>query len=216
MLVHGIWMIGADLMLLRHRLQAAGFSCFVFRYPSLRKTPAENARRLQQFLNTLEADRVHLVAHSLGGMIALHLFEQNPDQCPGRIVLLGSPVQGSGVAHQLARHGLTRMLLGRSVKRALLGEGPGWRGDRSLGVIAGHKSMGVGQVTGGLEGPNDGTVAVSETHLPNATDHISVDVSHMGLLFSRRVADQVIWFLRKGQFRVVPDQSSQKGETLKP
>jgi hypothetical protein len=108
------------------------------------------------------------------------------------------------------------MLLGRSVNGALLGEGPGWRGNRSLGVISGHKSMGVGRFTGGLEGPNDGTVAVSETHLPNAADHISLNVSHMGLVFSRRVADQVVCFLRKGHFCVASDQSSQRGETPRP
>jgi hypothetical protein len=51
-----------------------------------------------------------------------------------------------------------------------------------------------------FDGPNDGTVAVSETRLPGAKDHLCVAVSHSGLVLSGEVADQVAAFLGSGAF----------------
>ena len=48
--------------------------------------------------------------------------------------------------------------------------------------------------------PNDGSVAVSETRLPGATDHITLPVSHMGMLLSARVARETGGFLVHGHF----------------
>jgi hypothetical protein len=36
--------------------------------------------------------------------------------------------------------------------------------------------------------------------LPGATDHVVVDASHSGLLFSAEAADQAVGFLRHGRF----------------
>ncbi|HEV2286271.1 MAG TPA: hypothetical protein VGR80_09525, partial [Steroidobacteraceae bacterium] len=49
---------------------------------------------------------------------------------------------------------------------------------------------------------NDGTVAVSETRLPGATDHIVLPVSHLGMLVSARVAHETGRFLTEGRFSV--------------
>jgi hypothetical protein len=43
-------------------------------------------------------------------------------------------------------------------------------------------------------------VAVAETWLAGARDHVTLPVSHTGLLFSKRVADAVVEFLRSGRF----------------
>jgi hypothetical protein len=53
---------------------------------------------------------------------------------------------------------------------------------------------------GRLPGPHDGTVAVAETRLPGATDHVVLPVTHFSMLTSRAVADQVVAFLRRGRF----------------
>jgi len=47
---------------------------------------------------------------------------------------------------------------------------------------------------------NDGTVAVSETRMPGATDHIVLPVSHLGMLLSARVARETGSFLTQGRF----------------
>ncbi len=48
--------------------------------------------------------------------------------------------------------------------------------------------------------PNDGTVAVDETLLPGAVAHRIYDASHIGMLFSRTVADSTCYFLANGSF----------------
>ena len=188
--------------LLRWRLNASGFATQRFSYPTVRNDIATNAARLQQFLAGLDADTVHFVGHSLGGLLILRLFEDFPEQRPGRIVLLGTPYAGSATAHNLARRDWGRRLLGRSVEQALLGDGPRWRGGRDLGVIAGTKPVGMGLLVGELPEPNDGTVSVAETQgMPGAVSFIHPS-SHSSLLFSAEVAQRVSRFLRSGRFEV--------------
>jgi pimeloyl-ACP methyl ester carboxylesterase len=168
-LVHGLWMNGLEMSLLRHRLNKDGFATYRFSYPTVRCDIAANAARLQDFLRDIDADTVHLVGHSLGGLVILRLFEDFPEQRPGRIVLLGTPYRGSATARNLARFAWGRRLLGRSVEQALFGDGPRWQGGRELGVIAGTKSMGLGLLVGKLPPPNDGTVILAETQgIPGA------------------------------------------------
>jgi pimeloyl-ACP methyl ester carboxylesterase len=145
---------------------------------------------------------VHLVGHSLGGLVILRALHEQADLVSGRIVLLGSPVQGSVIAQRLSRYRLSRWLIGRSGEQALLGGRSHWRGRQPLGVIAGTRPVGVGRLLGGFDGPNDGTVAVSETRLENVAASLSFPSSHFGLLVSQPVAAAVCTFLRQGAFSV--------------
>ncbi len=199
-LVHGIWMTGLEMSLLAHRLRSAGFDTERFFYHSLFSTPAENATQLYRFLKRQQATTVHLVAHSLGGIVLLHLFEQYSDLAPGRVVLMGSPVQGSGVARRLSSSLFTKGLIGRSGTQGLLGGAPDWKGGRDLGVIAGSSGIGVGNLVGGVDGPNDGTVSVAETWLSGASDYCQIPTSHMGMVISPIVAAELIKFLHSGRF----------------
>lgn len=200
-LVHGLWMNGWDMSLLRRRLQQAGYDTHRFSYRSMRSTPMENAMDLNAFLLDLDAAVIHLVAHSLGGLVARHLFHEYPGQRPGRVVTLGTPHQPSTAAQTLAGFPLTRMLLGKSIIKGLLGNAPPWHRDHELGSIAGDMRLGVGMVVPGIVQPGDGTVGVEETRLEGMTDHTVVHATHTGLLLSKSAADQVIHFLRTGSFK---------------
>lgn len=198
--IHGVWMCGAEMALLRRRVAAAGYPVYRFRYPSLFATPARNAQRLDAFLAGIDADLVHLVAHSLGGLVLCHLFHDFPAQRPGRVLMLGTPLRGSAVARRLAGWPVLRHLLGRSVQGGLLGDGPGWPPGRPLGMVAGNRGLlGVGLLIGGLRRPHDGTVAVAETDAPAVTEHLQVPYSHFGMLLARPVADAVVRYLRSGR-----------------
>jgi pimeloyl-ACP methyl ester carboxylesterase len=195
-------MNGLEMSLLRWRLSKAGFATQRFSYPTVHSDIAANAARLQNFLNGLDADTVHFVGHSLGGLLILRLFEDFPVQRPGRIVLLGTPYTGSATARNLARRAWGRRLLGRSLEQALLGDGPRWRGGRDLGVIAGTKPVGLGLLVGDLPQPNDGTVIVAETQgIPGAVS-FTLPSSHSSLLLSAEVAQRVSRFLRSGRFEL--------------
>lgn len=200
-LVHGLWMNGLELSVLRWRLARAGLKTYRFSYASVRESPPDNAGHLDAFVRGLKAGEVHFVAHSLGGLVVRHLFHLHPDQPRGRIVTLGTPHTGSEAAARLRRRQVGPKLLGRSIDRGLLGPLPEWHGERELGSIAGDRRLGMGRVLGGnIAEPGDGTVKVAETRLPGMTDHVVVHASHMGLALSRAAARQALHFLQHGRF----------------
>jgi hypothetical protein len=202
--VHGLWLGGAEAVLLRRRLsRALGAESRVFSYPSVGASVTENAVALGRYLHSIPADTLHLVAHSMGGLVILKLFELGGAAAlpPGRVVLAGSPVRGSRSAARLARLPFGRALLGRSAGGSLLVPCERrWQGGRDLGVIAGELGLGLGRLLGRMEAPSDGTVWVAETDLPGATDQLRLRVSHSGMVFSALVAKQVAAFLRDGRF----------------
>jgi pimeloyl-ACP methyl ester carboxylesterase len=210
--VHGLWLKGRESFLLRRRLSGAlGAECRVFPYASVGAGVTDNAVALGRYLQTIETDTLHLVAHSMGGLVILRLFElslllQGPlagvaqRLPPGRIVLAGSPVRGSRSAERLVRLPLGRALLGSAAETLLVRGEPRWSGDRDLGVIAGDLAVGMGRLLGHMGAPNDGTVWFDETDLPGAAEHLRVHVSHTGMVYSAEVARQVAAFLRDGRF----------------
>ena len=194
-------MRGGSMLVLSRRLQKQGFECSAFTYASVQRSPGRNADHLHEFVASIQADEVHFVGHSLGGIVLLHLFDRHPQQPPGRVVLLGSPVKGSNVARANNNNALLRMILGRSTQGGVLGEVPEWKGGRDLGIIAGTRPLGMGRLLGGLQEHSDGTVAVKETRLDDATDFLTLPVTHTGLVLSASTANQVAHFLREGEFK---------------
>ncbi len=193
-------MNGLESFLLRDRLAHAGFAPSVFRYPSMHASLAEVTAALAERLRAA-GDEVHIVAHSLGGLVALEALEQAGDLPPGRVVLLGSPVQGSRAASTIAGWSLGPQLLGSlAVAELACARDRRWQLPRDIGLIAGSRSAGLGRIFADLPQPNDGTVCVDETRLPGATAHLVLDVSHTGMLLSRPVADAAGRFLAHGSF----------------
>jgi pimeloyl-ACP methyl ester carboxylesterase len=199
-LVHGVWMTGLEMHQLERQVRACGYDTVMFNYRSLLQPLAHNAARLIDRVRQQDATTVHLVGHSLGGLVILRALQDQPDLINGRIVLLGSPVNGSVIAKRVQRYWFSRWSLGRSGKGALLGDGPRWQGQPPLGVIAGTRPVGIGRLLGGFDGANDGTVALAETAIAGATATMTVDTGHFGLLYSTAVAQAVCAFLHQGRF----------------
>ena len=200
-LVHGLYMVGMELMLLRGRLGRAGYRTRQFVYRSLARGLDENAARLEDYLGALETERLHLVAHSLGGLVVLRMFQRGVDLPPGRVVFLGSPVRGSRSAMYLTEMGLG-WAVGRSGPGALAEiHEPVWTEPRDLGVIAGTHEFRFNVLLPKLASPHDGVVSMEETRIPGAKDFTTLHSNHTGMLFRRELAEQVEAFLRKGEFR---------------
>jgi pimeloyl-ACP methyl ester carboxylesterase len=202
--VHGLWLTGLEGSLLRRRLaRELDAETYAFSYRSVRESISVNAAALCRFLSQIRADALHVVAHSLGGLVTLKAFETYGDSVwpPGRIVLLGPPLQGSRTAQRVSALPFGRVILGRGVCRELLGTAERrWTGPRDVGVIAGNLSVGLGRLVGRHDAPSDGTVFLTETQLHGAVEHLVLRVSHTGLPFSREVARQAAAFMRRGHF----------------
>ena len=198
-LVHGLWYRSWSLARLRKQLIVAGHTVHSFSYPTLARSPAQNASQLADFCLLHCTAPTHLVGHSLGGLVILAMLQNKPLASPGRIVFLGTPLNGSQVARRLGGNRAGKLLLGRAAQAlsggfGLLPDGP------ECGMISGTLARGLGRLSGALEGPNDGTVSVFETTSELLTDRLEQKVSHTGLLFSKEVARQAAIFIERGRF----------------
>lgn len=204
--VHGFWSHGTGMYLIKRRLELEyGLRALLFNYPSVRGTLDDNAAALASFVARLDGEGVHLLGHSLGGVVALRMLARHADAPPGRVVCLGSPLTGSRAASFLSRQDWAEQLVGRSLSAGVINEpASGWARDvctqRDVGVIAGNASFGLGQLVAGFDEDNDGTVAVTETRLDGVRDHLIMPVSHNGMLLAGRVVDQAAAFLKRGKF----------------
>jgi pimeloyl-ACP methyl ester carboxylesterase len=185
--VHGLWMPGEESLVLRHRLvQDFGFTFHALRYSAAFSSMDAIIGGLDEQVRGLEAEELHLVGHSLGGLVIHRFLERFPEQPPGRVVFLGTPALASRAAQSANRFVRMAPFMGRSVAEELLSsQERRWpHSSRPLGIIAGTEPFGVGQFLAHFDEDNDGTVAVSETRM----------------LVSARVAQEVGRFLTTGSF----------------
>lgn len=201
LLIHGVLMNPLEMRYLGKQLENSGFNVHYVFYQSVLKTPADNAKAVYKKITKLKLPDLHIVAHSLGGIITLHLFDQFDDIPAGRVVMLGSPVQGSSIAKRVQEWPVISPLLSQSMEQGLSGDDlPKWQCGRDWGMIAGDKNLGLGSFSGKIKEKSDGTVLLSETKHPKISEHIVVNKSHTALLFSKAVAKLTIAFLQTGTF----------------
>jgi pimeloyl-ACP methyl ester carboxylesterase len=204
--VHGIWMPGSEMLFLKQQLaREHGYEGRLFSYPSVSGTLDDNAKKLADFITAEGFDKVHVVAHSLGGVVTLRMAATITGIPLARVVCLGSPLCGSRAAQSLSDKNWAQKIMGNSLSAGVVDECvSGWAGDVTdhyeIGVIAGTRSIGLGKLFASFDGENDGTVAVAETRLAGIRDHVCLPVSHTGLVLSKDVVSQTSAFLSHGEF----------------
>jgi pimeloyl-ACP methyl ester carboxylesterase len=198
-LMHGLWTGGWAMQGLRLLLSRRGYAASAIDYRSVAQSLDEHARRLAARIGELPTPAVHLVGHSLGGLVILRYLRIHGEQRVGRIVLLGTPARGCVAGQRLESMAAGERLLGasRDIWRSLPED---YRTQRELGVIAGSRPWGLGRLMMRLPGTNDGVVRLEETEVEGMRDRIVLPVSHSGMLVSTRAAHQVAAFLERGAF----------------
>ena len=214
-LIHGLHQTALIMRPLAKRLQAQGLDTHQYGYRSMRDGIQTNSQRLNKWLeqNHYPDQPIDLVGHSLGGLIIRDFVYDYPQWQIGHCVTLGTPHMGSICADYIWR--LTPAMVGKSYLDALDGTVAPLPEHITLGVIAGNRPYGLGQVflqyhnrkLRKTDSPlldeylvHDGTVYLKETKLDAATDHLIMPVSHTGMLIDKNVAEQTIYFLQHGQF----------------
>jgi len=206
-LVHGLWYGPVAMSVLARRLGAQGFSVRKFSYPATTSHVLGHAQKLLRFIRQGQAAKTHLVGHSLGGLVIVKALEIDHDEgheaipqlSDGRIVLLGTPLMGSGVAQRVMQLPGGPALF-RKVARDLCSGHNSLKVGTRIGLIAGSRSFGLGRLLGQSSEGSDGTVALAEADSPYLAARLILPVSHTGMLFSRGVAEQTVCFLRSGHF----------------
>ena len=210
-LLHGLHQTTWVMRPLAKRLEQAGFNTHCHRYYSLKDPISTHSQSLNNWLSYHHhpRDPINLVGHSLGGLVIRDFLHRYPQWQIARCVTLGTPHMGSVSADYVKR--LFPPLIGQAYAGALNGDTPTLSEEVCLGVIAGNSPRGVGQfflqnyvkyqLLDKEERQHDGSVFLYETRLPDAADHLTLPVSHTGMLMDKEVAEQTIYFLQNGAFK---------------
>ena len=173
LLLHGLGRTRHSMSPVTKALQRGGYDAREWPYNSLFSSFHTHADRLKVELLRLDRDptvsRVHLVGHSLGGIIARAALQDELPKKIGRLVLIAPPNRGSPLAAKLAPWlgGLIEPFRelsherGSAVRQLKRPDGV------EIGIIAGSV---------------DGKVPVAFTHLDDETDHLVVDGYHTFLM----------------------------------
>ncbi len=206
-LLHGLYRTQYSMKYLEWSLSELEYEVINLSYPSL-SYPIEQLavmaveRSLAQ-CRERELQRIHVVTHSLGGILVRQYLRHHSIDGLGRVVMLGPPSQGSQVADLVDSFDFLEPFTPRAVEQ--LGTG-----DESvplrlgavtfeLGIIAGtanRRSL----LPGVPDEPGDGTVTVAETVVPGMLDFLELPVSHTFMMWDSGVAHQVAHFLERGYF----------------
>lgn len=150
-----------------------------------------------------DADRIHFVTHSLGGILVRFYFSRHSPDRLGRVVMLAPPNQGSEAVDSLQDvpgfewlNGPAGYQLGKgeeSVPRQL--PPPAFE----FAVIAGDRT--IDPITSAvLEDPDDGRVSLDDTRLEGMSDFRVVGASHAFIMQKSDVIKLVRNFLNHGSF----------------
>ncbi len=192
-------MPGAAMAVLAARLAASGFSPRVFSYRG--RSPFDaNVERLARFVReTSPVTPMHILGHSLGGLLVLETLCRHAEVPISSALLLGAPVRGCGAGRRFALAGVGRWMMGEC--RGLWEERlAAWPRKEPLAVIAGTAPIGLGRVLGRLPGTNDGVVCVAETAVDGMAAQALVPLGHSSLIVSGRVARLAARFFAAGRF----------------
>ncbi|PKF61847.1 alpha/beta hydrolase [Psychromonas sp. psych-6C06] len=186
-------------------LDKQGYQVINYSYPSL-KYPIEQLAEMvitDALTQCRHTTKIHFVTHSMGGILVRLYLQDNTIEQLGSVVMLGPPNQGSPLidyARQILGNNLFKhqagMQLGctqRGISQQL------GRANFELGIIAGKRTVNpiLSLIIGGQ---NDGKVSVESTKLAGMKAHITLPVTHAFMMFNNKVIQQIVHFLRKGEF----------------
>ncbi len=207
-LLHGLGRSPLAMARLAHDLRAEGYAVHNLSYPSQRadiQTLADSTLG-PVFAAAPEGARIHVVTHSLGGiLVRQYLHDHGTPPQLGRVVMLAPPNAGSELVDCLRDWRLYRRINGPAglqlgteddaLPRKLGAPPVGVE----IGIIAGNVSLNP-IFSALIAGPDDGKVSVARTHLDGETAHLTVPYSHTWLMWRRPVLAEIRAFLRTGRF----------------
>lgn len=156
----------------------------------------------------LDAERIHFVTHSLGGILVRVYFQNHQVPEAGRVVMLAPPNHGSEVVDSYKDQWWFQKATGPAGQQ--LGTGAESLPRRlkpiplEIGVIAGTKSSDP-WFSGLFPADHDGKVSVQSAALPEMKDLLRVETGHTFMMSSPDIIEQVKTFLRTGAFNKLPE-----------
>jgi len=192
--------------IMEYRLESEGYRVISFGYPS-RSEPIETLVELLasevQLCCAAEAESVHFVTHSMGGVLVRSYLANRPEPHRGQVVMLSPPSQGSELIDTFEDSPLLQLTLGPAATE--LGTDSTDIAARlgpvrfSLGIITGDVSLNP-LYSWLIPGPDDGKVGVDNARVDGAADFLVLPATHTFIMNGTDAADATIHFLRNGRF----------------
>lgn len=205
LLLHAAMRSPGSLKLLADRLEAKGFTVVNLAYPNRRLTVFECADYIAPTWRKLAAaspGRVHIIGHSMGGLVARRLLELHRPPNFGRLLTLGTPHLGSPLADKLREYDFYQKAFGPVGQELVTGRPIDWPAPwpppYEIGLIAGSVPIGPGALT--LEGPSDGTVPAESAQPKGGAAYGAVMANHSTIPYARATAELAARFLLEGSF----------------
>lgn len=209
-LMHGLMATSGTMGHIESTLEAEGYQVVNLDYPSMAQPLDQLAQQLRHDIaeQTEDAETVHFVTHSMGGILLRMIQRDDPVENIGRVVMISPPNHGSMAVNILADIPGATWAMGPAGRSLAAGEneeleklGPA---KFEVGIIAG--SLGIDPwMSSMIPGPDDGVVSVESTKLEGMADHIVIHEAHPMLVFNGEVMEQTVAFLKEGHFATVED-----------
>lgn len=206
-LLHGHRGILRAMRVLERSIERAGYRIASPNYPSTTLTLAGIVDHVEPSIRTFAASvegQVHIVGHSLGGLITRALLHRAKLPNLGRVVMLSTPHEGSEWADLVVKLRLHPLILGpvgAHLITARAQDDADMLGDIDypVGIIAGDTPLRKA-IPSVIARPNDGTVSVASTQVAGMADHIVLPVTHATMPINKVVQRQTLAFLQHGKF----------------
>jgi len=209
-LIHGLARGNVAMKTMAKRIVAAGFNVQQVGYKSMGETPelvlADVTEQINACCSKLTTP-VHLVGHSLGGILARAYLGEN--KLPGlkSVVLIGSPNKGTPIVDAF-KESWWMNIVGDVALSLNTDTDPDNKGflstlkapDYPLGVIAGVVDEG-GLFSDTIPGDDDGLVPLESTKVEGMNDFIILDVGHGKMRDDETVIMQMLHYLKEGKFK---------------
>lgn len=204
--LHGIFRNARSMRKLANFLEKDGYEVLNLDYPSTKHSIEAIADvihpRIAAFAESIQCN-VHFVGYSMGGLVIRAYLHRFKPQNLGRVVMIGTPNQGSEVADFLQNRKLYRMLYGPAGQQLITDQSDFAHQfgavDYEVGVIAGNRPVDL--ISSRIIGKaNDGKVSIESTRLMGMKDHVIVRSSHTFFPSNRQMMQQVSAFLKHGKF----------------
>lgn len=207
-LIHGYNKDESDMFTLKSNLTDLGYNCVSINLPTRFGTLDDCNKVLQSELSKMlpsmsEQQQIHLVGHSMGGLIIRSYLAKNSFPNIGRCVLIAPPNRGSklaDLAHKIFPP-VSKIFKplsdlktnGTQIPKPVSIPCP------EIGVIAGNKSNLLLGIL--LSNENDGRVEVDSTKLEGMKDFIVKRYGHKEIHHKYDIAILIDNFLRNGSFQ---------------
>ena len=208
LLIHGLARSTAHMGSMRNALDQQGFMAIAIDYPSTRYPIERLADAILpsgiSACRALGASRIHLVTHSMGGIVARQYLKHNDVQDMGRLVMLAPPNQGSELIDFYRDIPGFEKFLGPAATQL------GTDRKSSLPLQLGPVNVDTGIITGSvssnslmsltLPGKDDGKVTTASTRVTGMCAQIILPTSHRMIMKDKRSIHEVIQYLTDGEF----------------